>query len=346
MKTKDFSFELPDELIAQHPADRRDDARLLVVDRTSGSITHSRVRDLVSHLPTQSVLVLNDSKVRKARLYGRPIDGESAGSVEFLLFSPDDGFCRWHAVVRRAKRQRVGRRYRFPGNRIGEITAAEGAVRTVRFDQSVDDSYLEEFGAVPLPPYIKRVAEAEDEERYQTVYARTYGSVAAPTAGFHFTPELLSAVEDGGHQIETITLHVGLGTFTPVRSESVEEHSMHTEEYEIGSKASRELTRAKRAGRPVVAVGTTSVRTLESAVVVREGGVEFPAGRGSTDIFIHPPHEFRAVDALFTNFHTPESTLLMLVAAFAGLDLIQRAYREAVAQRYRFFSYGDAMLIQ
>ena len=344
MKTKDFSFELPEELIAQYPTDRREDARLLVVDRSTQTLTHSFVRDLPSHVPGDSVIVFNDSKVRKARLHAAPLEG--GPPVEFLLLRPEPGFRVWEAMVRRAKRQKPGKRYRFPGAVTGEIAAAaDGAVRIVAFDRPVDDTYLETHGAMPLPPYIKRESETADDERYQTVYAKAYGSVAAPTAGLHFTEELLDRLKEMGHTIATVTLHVGLGTFSPVRTESIEDHEMHTEEYEIDDETSATLTAAKQDGKRILAVGTTSVRTLESAAVESGGKTVIPAVRSSTGIFIYPPYTFRAVDCLFTNFHTPESTLLMLVGAFAGLDLIKRAYAEAVRQRYRFFSYGDAMLI-
>jgi len=341
METTDFSFELPEELIAQFPAAERGADRLLVLDRTSGARTHRMVADLPSLVEPGTLLVFNDSKVRKARVYGTPIGQEGAGEVEFLLLDRI-GSGRWRAMVKRAKRQKVGRRYAFPAGAEAEIEAEDGEFRLVRFDRDLGDDWLDEHGHIPLPPYIRREDAPADSSRYQTIYARAVGSAAAPTAGLHFTPAIMDALRAAGAEIAYVTLHVGLGTFLPVRAEKIEDHRMHEEAYTIGEETAAAVEKAKREGRPVLAVGTTSVRTLESAW--RDGRLE--RGSGRTSIFIYPGYRFKVVDRLFTNFHTPASTLLMLVSAFAGRDLILEAYREAVAERYRFFSYGDAMYIR
>ncbi|HSV55582.1 MAG TPA: tRNA preQ1(34) S-adenosylmethionine ribosyltransferase-isomerase QueA [Magnetospirillaceae bacterium] len=338
MKTKDFHFDLPEELIAQRPSGERGGTRLLVLDRATGSTTHSRTADLHQHLPRGALVVFNDSRVRKARIYGISSTG---GRVEFLLLRRS-GELRWLAMTSKAKRQSPGKRYMFPDGVEGEIVGIEDGLRILLLSREIDDAYLEKWGHIPLPPYIRREDDGTDAERYQTIYSRAMGSVAAPTAGLHFTETLLKDLAGAGIETAYITLHVGLGTFLPVRVKRVEDHEMHEEEYTISETAAEAVNRARDEGRPVVAVGTTSVRTLESAW--GDGGLL--AGTGSTRIFLFPGYRFRAVDALFTNFHTPESTLIMLVAAFAGRDLILRTYQEAVRERYRFFSYGDAMLIR
>jgi S-adenosylmethionine:tRNA ribosyltransferase-isomerase len=351
VKTDDFSFNLPERLIAQHPPERRGTSRLLVLDRGSGSLTHAAVAELASFVEPGTLMVFNDSRVRKARLFGEAED--SGARVEFLLLRRLDRE-RWEAAATKLKRQRPGRRFRFPEGVAAEIEGdpatsrprLEGT-RIIRFEPAVDEAYLERRGHVPLPPYIKRGDSAEDEERYQTVYSRSVGSAACPTAGLHFTEELLSSLRGRGIETATLTLHVGLGTFLPVRSAELEEHAMHEEEYTVPADAAAAVDRAKDEGRPVLAVGTTSLRTLESAWSEEGGGGggKLRAGPGSTRIFIYPGYRFRVVDRLFTNFHTPRSTLLMLVSAFAGTERILAAYREAVEREYRFFSYGDAMLI-
>ena len=351
MRTDDFSFDLPEELIAQFPPERRGESRLLVLDRRTGERRHACVRDLASFVEPGTLMVFNDSRVRKARLYATARDNGSR--VEFLLLHRL-GEAAWEAAATKLKRQRPGRRYLFPEGVEAEIAEApipsfpgsppdEGrdGTRVLRFDPPIDEAYLERVGHIPLPPYIKREDGPGDSERYQTVYAKVTGSAASPTAGLHFTEELLDALRDRGVERASVTLHVGLGTFLPVRSESVEAHRMHEEEYSVPAETARAVARAKAEGRPVLAVGTTSLRTLESAW--GEGGLK--EGPGRTRIFIYPGYRFKAVDRLFTNFHTPRSTLLMLVSAFAGRERILETYAEAVQMRYRFFSYGDAMLI-
>ncbi len=347
MKTREFSFDLPEELIAQHPPEKRGQSRLMLLGRSSGEVSHHAMGDLPQLLAPGSLLVFNDTKVRRARIYGVPESsaGEAQTEVEFLLLDPleqDTGTSRWRCMVSRSRRQRHGRRYRFPGGAEGEISGVEGQFRIVDFHPAVDDRYLDTYGHVPLPPYIRRQDEADDVDRYQTVYARETGSAAAPTAGLHFTPELLSALETSGFQSCFVTLHVGLGTFLPVRSDEIAGHKMHTERFHISPQTAAQIERAHTEGRPVTAVGTTSVRTLESAWT----GSSLATGWQETDIFIYPGYRFGIVDTIFTNFHTPESTLLMLVSAFAGKARVLSAYRQAVEGRYRFFSYGDAMLIQ
>jgi S-adenosylmethionine:tRNA ribosyltransferase-isomerase len=329
----------------------------MVLDRASRGLTHTAVSRLADFVEPGTLMVFNDSRVRKARIYGVALD--TGARTEFLLLKPRaDGT--WEAAATKLKKQRPGRRYSFPEGVVAEVlrqgeivdsTELEGSAGLggrpdtviLSFDPPMTESYLERVGHVPLPPYIKREDAAEDDERYQTVYSREVGSAACPTAGLHFTDALLAELDAKGVRRTTVTLHVGLGTFLPVRSEMIEGHAMHEEEYSVPEEASSEVMAAKAAGRPVLAVGTTSLRTLESAWVEGEG---LRSGRGSTRIFIYPGYRFKAVDRLFTNFHTPKSTLLMLVSAFAGREAILSAYAEAVAMRYRFFSYGDAMLIK
>jgi S-adenosylmethionine:tRNA ribosyltransferase-isomerase len=331
----------------------------MVLDRRGGARSHRTVADLPSLLRPGDLLVFNDSRVRKARLFAS--SAETGASAEFLLLKRIDEFS-WQAMGRHARRRRKGSRYVFrdgAGAAIAgaEITGEEGEFRTLRFDRPVDDAWLDRYGHIPLPPYIKREDTPADGEWYQTVYAGETGSAAAPTAGLHFTRELIAALEAAGVETAFITLHVGLGTFLPVRSEYVEDHTMHEELYRIDGETARRVGAARAEGRRVIAVGTTSVRTLESAW--ETAGPRLPAhitgpspppgrlraGEGVTSIFIYPGYVFKAVDGLFTNFHTPGSTLLMLAAAFAGRDFILESYAEAVKEGYRFFSYGDAMLI-
>lgn len=338
MRTTDFSFNLPEVLIAQTPSERRGESRLLVLDRGSGELTHSAVRAIAEFVPSGAVMVFNDSRVRRARLFASTPSG---GRVEVLLLRRE-GPALWAALTTRMAKLTPGKRLELPEGVEAEVVEALADERVFRLSREIDDDYLERNGHLPLPPYIRREDAPTDAERYQTVYARERGSSAAPTAGLHFTEGILSGLEAAGVVLRFVTLHVGLGTFLPVRSESIEDHRMHREEYSIPAATADAVNAAKRDGRPVVAVGTTSVRTLESAWT-DEG---LPAASGSTNIFIYPGYRFKAVDMLFTNFHTPESTLLMLVSAFAGRERILSAYQEAVRERYRFFSYGDAMLIR
>jgi S-adenosylmethionine:tRNA ribosyltransferase-isomerase len=348
MRASDFDYTLPPELVAQTPLPRRDQSRLLVLDRATQKISHRRFLDLPEYLSPADVLVLNDSRVIPARLRGRNV--RSGGQFEVLLLeenAPND----WWAMMRPGERARPGTclhildKDRNPSAfaaTVREINA-EGH-RRLEFSGPQDiAAALDALGETPLPPYIERSgAQPSDRERYQTVYAREAGSVAAPTAGLHFTPELLETIRAGGTRICFVTLHVGPGTFAPVKTERLEDHLMHEERFTLSAETAEALGKAKQAGRRIVAAGTTTLRVLESAM---------PAGAGRTRLFIHPPHHFQTVDALVTNFHLPRSTLLMLASAFAapgetrGRDVILRAYEEAVALRYRFFSYGDAMLI-
>jgi len=341
----DYDFELPEYLIAQHPPQERGNSRLMVLSTSKKSIIHSKVMNLADYIPPTAIMVFNNSKVRKARLFG-----EKSGTnqhVEFLLLQPleiSQDRSTWVARVSKAKKQWIGAQYLFPNNVIGTIFAdGKEGLKTVEFSGLVDESYLDLFGHMPLPPYIKRQDTKGDEDRYQTVYSKEIGSVAAPTAGLHFTKELLSELDTKGIQRVEVTLHVGLGTFLPVRVQNILEHNMHAEEFVVSSQTAHSITHAKNLGHPVVAVGTTSVRTLESAWDKELNKLE--PGNKSTDIFIYPGYTFRCVDILFTNFHTPKSTLMMLVSAFSDRDFIFETYREAVREEYKFFSYGDAMLI-
>ncbi|MDR0316283.1 MAG: tRNA preQ1(34) S-adenosylmethionine ribosyltransferase-isomerase QueA [Treponema sp.] len=351
MKTRDFFFELPPHLVAQFPPEQRGQSRLMTLDRLTGKREHRMVEDLPEILrgPRFSgknkeppLLVFNDSKVRKARLIGTSLN--SGAQAEFLLLEKAGVI--WKTLVQRAKRRKPGSCYAFydaEGREIAraEIIGIEGKFRLLAFDREVDDAWLDQYGHIPLPPYIKRQDSPADAERYQTIYAAATGSAAAPTAGLHFTRELLDRIAAVGIETAFLSLHVGLGTFLPVRSAHIEDHAMHEESFFLDEKTAAKIEAAKTQGRKVIAVGTTSVRTLESAWV----SGKLKRGHGSTSIFIYPGYTFNVVDALFTNFHTPESTLLMLVSAFAGRELIFESYSEAIREGYRFFSYGDAMLI-
>ena len=353
MLTKDFYFDLPEELIAQKPSSERGMDRLLRLDRATGQASDRLFTDIVSLVKPGTLMVFNDSKVRRARIYAT---ADSSGNpAEFLLISmyridgKESGTV-WKAMVRNAKRHKTGRSYTFNDGTTAKIIAdPEGALektefRLLEFSHAVDDIWLEKNGHLPLPPYIHRDDELDDADRYQTVYSKNVGSVAAPTAGLHFTQEILSALDAHGVERASVTLHVGLGTFLPVRTDSIEDHVMHEESFSVSAVTAEKVERAKREGRPVLAVGTTSIRTLESAWNAEKGCLE--TGENSTRIFIYPGYAFKVVDQIFTNFHTPESTLLMLVSAFAGKENIFSAYTHAIEERYRFFSYGDSMLIQ
>lgn len=340
MRVSDFDYELPEDLIAQQPVEPRDAARLLVVDRETGRLEHRRFRDLPRYLTAGDVLVLNDTRVIPARLFG--LKEPTGGRVEVLLLErrePDV----WEALVRPGRRVPAGSRVAFGqgGLRAVVLDRTEAGGRLLRFEPAGElDRRLGELGQMPLPPYIR--APLSDPERYQTVYARQEGSAAAPTAGLHFTPALLRQVADHGVQVAYLTLHVGLGTFRPVQVERIEEHTMHAEYYAVPEATAAAVNKARRDGRRVVAVGTTVARTLEAAAG-DDGAVR--AGEGRTDLFIYPGYRWKVVDGLVTNFHLPRSTLLMLVSAFLGRERTLAAYEEAVRQRYRFFSFGDAMLI-
>ncbi|MCI8908109.1 MAG: tRNA preQ1(34) S-adenosylmethionine ribosyltransferase-isomerase QueA, partial [Angelakisella sp.] len=336
----DYAFHLPGELIAQHPLDRRDDSRLLCLDRRDGAICHRRFRELPQLLRSGDVLVMNDSRVLPSRLLGHR---EGTGGAAELLLLEQKGKDLWETLARPGKKLRPGSRVVFgEGLLTGEIVdTLEGGNRLVRFRYEGDSFFavLDRIGQMPLPPYITEAL--EDRERYQTVYSRELGSAAAPTAGLHFTPELLEALRNKGIQTGFVTLHVGLGTFRPVKAENITDHHMHLEHYTVPEETARLVNAAKAEGRRVIAVGTTSCRTLESAW--KEGALT--PGPGSTGIFIYPGYRFQVLDGLITNFHLPESTLIMLVSAFAGYESTMNAYREAVQERYRFFSFGDAMFI-
>ena len=339
MKTHDFYYDLPEELIAQTPLEKRDTSRLLCLNRETGEWEHKHFYDIIDYLNPGDCLVMNDSRVLPARLLGHRPTG---GAVEVLLLRDLGDRC-WECLCKPGRKMQVGSEVIF-GN--GELTATVKAVqedgnRVVEFHYTgIFLEVLERLGKMPLPPYIK--AELEDQERYQTVYSREVGSAAAPTAGLHFTQELLEAIRAKGVQTAFVTLHVGLGTFRPVKTEEVLEHHMHSELCMMNEETAAVLNRTRAAGGRIVCVGTTSCRTLES--LVNEDGT-FAAKSRWTDIFIYPGYRFKAMDALITNFHLPESTLVMLVSAFAGRETILAAYAEAVKERYRFFSFGDAMYI-
>ena len=343
MRVNDFDYHLPEELIAQYPADKRDESRLMVIDRKTGRLEHRLFYNILDYLNPGDCLVMNNSKVIPARLFG--VKEMTGAKIEFLLTKriKDD---LWEALVRPGKKLHVGDRVSFSED--GSLSArimehGQGGTRIVRFEYEGDfHELLERIGKMPLPPYIARESGDEDKERYQTVYCKEEGSVAAPTAGLHFTEELIEKIRQKGVNIAYVTLHVGIGTFRPVKCENIEDHQMHFEEYEIDEDAAAVINETKKAGGRIIAVGTTSTRTLESAAN-EEGFVT--AGRGRTGIFIYPGYRFKVIDSLITNFHLPKSTLLMLVSALYNREAILAAYKEAVERRYRFFSYGDAMLI-
>ena len=341
MKLTDYDYDLPDALIAQQPCSERDASRLMVVDRKRRKIHHTQFSQIGEFLPPRSLLVINNTKVIPARLLGKKLP--TGAKIELLLTRQKRAHT-WEALVKPGRRVKSGTRLTFgDGALTGKILAKSSlGLYTVRFKYDGDfDEVLAQLGSVPLPPYIKREANRADTEEYQCVYAREAGAIAAPTAGLHFTLELMDKLRRGGIHHVPLTLHVGLGTFQPVKVADIEMHKMHAEYFELSQTSANRINTAKREGRSIVAVGTTSVRALET--VASAGNVE--PYRGYTDIFIYPGYQFKAVDALVTNFHLPKSTLLMLVSAFAGHGLIFEAYQEAIKQKYRFYSYGDAMLI-
>ncbi len=340
MDVKDFFYELPQELIAQDPLEDRSASRLMVLGREDGSVEHHVFRDIVNYLHPGDCLVLNNTKVLPARLYGTK-EGTQAG-IELLLLRRMEGD-RWETLVKPGKKAKIGTKIRFGGGLLtGEIVdIAEEGNRIIRFSYSgIFEEILDELGEMPLPPYITH--KLEDKQRYQTVYAKQEGSAAAPTAGLHFTPQLLEQIRNAGVDIAEVTLHVGLGTFRPVKTANVLEHHMHSEYYSLEQEQADKINRAKADGHRVIAVGTTSTRTLES-IADEQGFVK--AASGWTEIFIYPGYRFRCIDGLITNFHLPESTLIMLVSALAGREHVLNAYAQAVREQYRFFSFGDAMYI-
>ena len=340
MKTSDFFYELPPELIAQEPMAKRDESRLMVLDKNTGEIEHKHFYDIVDMLRPGDALILNDTRVIPARLYGAK-EG-TGGAIEFLLLTKHS-LDTWEVILRPGRKAKPGARFVF-GN--GELKAEvidiiNDGNRLVKFEyEGVFENVLDRLGEMPLPPYITK--KLEDKNRYQTVYARHDGSAAAPTAGLHFTPELLKKIEEKGVNIGYVTLHVGLGTFRPVKADEITDHKMHSEFYILPEATAELINRTKAEGGRVISVGTTATRTLETAGM---NGMPLKAASGWTDIFIYPGKEFHVIDALITNFHLPESTLIMLVSALAGRENVLNAYRTAVEERYRFFSFGDAMFI-
>lgn len=344
MLLSDFDYTLPSDLIAQQPAARREDSRLMLLERSTERILNTRFKKIEHYFNPGDVLVINDTRVIPARLYGTKISG---GKIEVFLVRRLEhvpGEC-WVCLTRSSRPLRRGTRLTLTGGLNAEVLEeSEDGYRNIRFEYNGTDflQWLEEEGSIPLPPYIERAPQQQDLERYQTTFSSVPGAVAAPTAGLHFTPVILDRLRQKGVVVTPLTLHVGLGTFLPVRVDNIAEHRMHAEAYSIPDSTAAAVTAAKREGRRVIALGTTVTRTLEYAA--NDAG-EIPTGNGMTDMFIYPGYRFKVVDALLTNFHLPKSTLLMLVSAFAGRDFVLRAYAEAVAQRYRFFSYGDCMLI-
>lgn len=340
MKRQDFYYELPEELIAQDPLEDRSGSRLLVLDRESGAVSHHVFREVIDYLEEGDCLVVNDTKVLPARLIGSKIGTEA--KIEVLLLKRKEKDI-WETLVKPGKKAKTGTKISFgDGLLIGEvIDIVEEGNRLIQFSyEGIFEEILDQLGQMPLPPYITH--QLKDKDRYQTVYAKHTGSAAAPTAGLHFTPELLDAIREKGIDVAKVTLHVGLGTFRPVKVEEITEHHMHSEFFQIDEDAASKINGAKKKGKRVICVGTTSCRTVESAA--DESG-HLKAGSGWTDIFIYPGYQFRVLDALITNFHLPESTLVMLVSALAGREQVLDAYRIAVEEKYRFFSFGDAMFV-
>ena len=339
MKIRDFSFELPDELIAQYPPEVRGTSNLLTLDPKSKKIEHINMQDFPDLVDENTLVIFNNSKVRKARLFGH--SAETGGKVEFFLLNKLEDNC-WKCMVSKAKKQKKGKEFNFPGDVKAVIRDQSSTnLRTVCFDRDIDDDYLDQYAHIPLPPYIKRDDEQIDSNRYQSVFSKITGSVAAPTASLHFTEELISKIRGNGADIAYVTLHVGLGTFAPVRTDSLLDHEMHEEEYYISEETALKIEKAVSENKKILAVGTTSIRSLESSW----NNGKLKRGTQYTRLFIYPGYKFKIVNQIFTNFHTPESTLLVLVSAFAGAESIKKAYVEAIDRKYKFFSYGDAMFI-
>lgn len=341
MRKEDFNFDLPEELIAQDPLEDRSSSRLLVLDKETGKTEHHVFREIIDYLEAGDCLVINDTKVIPARLIGSKIGTDA--KIEVLLLKRKENDV-WETLVKPGKKAKIGTRISFgDGLLVGEVVdIVEEGNRLIHFEyEGIFEEILDRLGQMPLPPYITH--QLEDKNRYQTVYAKHSGSAAAPTAGLHFTPELLKKIEEKGVQIARVTLHVGLGTFRPVKVDNILEHHMHSEFYQIEEEAAEKINTAKANGKRVIAVGTTSCRTIESAA--KEDGTIAPVS-GWTDIFIYPGYQFKVLDCLITNFHLPESTLVMLVSALVGREHVLNAYEEAIKERYRFFSFGDAMFIR
>lgn len=341
MKRQDFYYELPEELIAQDPLEDRSSSRLLVLDKESGAVSHHVFKDVIDYLNEGDCLIINDTKVLPARLIGAKVGTDA--KIEVLLLKRKENNI-WETLVKPGKKAKIGTKISFgDGLLMGEVVdIVEEGNRLIQFTyEGIFEEILDQLGQMPLPPYITH--HLEDKNRYQTVYAEHTGSAAAPTAGLHFTPELLEKIEKKGVDIARVTLHVGLGTFRPVKVDEITDHHMHSEFFQIEEEAATKINRAKDAGKKVICVGTTSCRTVESAA--DETG-HLKACSGWTEIFIYPGYQFKVLDSLITNFHLPESTLVMLVSALAGREHVLAAYEEAVKERYRFFSFGDAMLIQ
>ena len=340
MNTKDFYYDLPEELIAQKPLENRTESRLMVLGKKTGEITHKHFYDVIDYLNEGDCLVMNNTRVIPARLYGQK-EG-TGGKIEFLLLKRID-INTWEVILKPGRKAKVGSRFEFGGGLLKAeiLEVIEDGNRIVRFEyEGIWEELLDKLGEMPLPPYIHE--KLTDRERYQTVYSKIEGSAAAPTAGLHFTNELMGKIREKGIKIAFVTLHVGLGTFRPVSVENVENHKMHSEYYEVSAETAKIVNETRKNGGRIIAVGTTSVRTLES--VADENGEIRECG-GNTEIFIYPGYKFKAVDALITNFHLPESTLLMLISAFSDKEKIFNAYDEAIKEKYRFFSFGDAMII-
>lgn len=347
MKLSEFYYDLPEELIAQHPIEKRDESRLLVLNKETGEIEHRVFKNIIEYLEPNDCLVLNETRVVPARIFGKregviTPNGVESSTIEMLLLK-DLGDKKWEVLVKPGRKCKVGTRIKFSEKLVAEVLEIlEDGNRIVKLEyDGILNEILDEIGVMPLPPYIHE--KLKDKERYQTVYSRVEGSSAAPTAGLHFTPELLENVQRKGIKIAKVTLHVGLGTFRPVKEENIEDHKMHSEYYEIAKEACDVINETKKKGGRVICVGTTSCRTIESAA--DENGYLKPQS-GNTEIFIYPGYKFKVLDCLITNFHLPESTLLMLVSALAGKENIMNAYKVAVEEKYRFFSFGDAMFIK
>ena len=339
MDLKEFYYDLPEELIAQVPIQKRDESRLMVLDRKKQTIEHKIFKDILEYLKPGDCLVRNNTKVIPARIYGKK---ETGANVEFLLLNNIEGDI-WEAIVRPGNKLHIGTKVSFGEGLLDAeiLEVMEGGTRKVKFTYNgIFNEILDKIGLMPLPPYIHE--ELKEKDRYQTVYAKYQGSAAAPTAGLHFTEELLEKIKAKGVEIANVTLHVGIGTFRPVKVEKIEEHHMHSEHYYIKKEDAEKINNAKKNGGRIISVGTTSCRVLES--IANENGL-VQETEGDTSIFIYPGYKFKCIDALITNFHLPESTLLMLVSALAGKDYIMKAYKEAVEKKYRFFSFGDAMFI-